>query len=284
MSPKLLHVALVAVLALISCHRSDPKTERMVDGPAGGLYVRDTLAGSVPVVFVHAFAGSGADWSKQVEHLRATHRVITIDLRGHGKSAAPADNDYRVESLAADIAAAVDALDLDQFVLVGHSMGGSAAAEYVRQHPERVSALMLVGTPGKSPPQMAQQVMTALRGNFTVVSEGYWDRMLANADRKVERHLRKEMREMPKDRALAIIGAVFAYDPLPALRAYRGPILLVDTTASDGPGSLHAQARQIPRIVIEGTSHWPHLDKPEYFNGILDGFLQTARARNLSAE
>ena len=80
--------------------------------------------------------------------------VVAVDLRGHGRSEAPAAGDYAVESLAADIAAVVDALGLGRFVLVGHSMGGAAALAYADAHPERVAGLVLVGTPGKSSPEV----------------------------------------------------------------------------------------------------------------------------------
>jgi pimeloyl-ACP methyl ester carboxylesterase len=81
------------------------------------------------------------------------------------------------------------------------------------------------------------------------------------------------MRHVPRAAALAIIEAIFAYDPLPALRACRGPVLIVDTQHGEGPGALHNQVPTVPRRVITGTSHWPHMDKPAEFNGILDEFL-----------
>ncbi|HVF61612.1 MAG TPA: alpha/beta fold hydrolase [Thermoanaerobaculia bacterium] len=98
-----------------------------VNGPAGQLYVDDGGAGGLPVVFVHSYAGSGAHWAAQLAHLRPTRQAVAFDFGGHGRSEAPAAGDYAVESLAADIAAVVDALGLGRFVLVGHSMGGAAA-------------------------------------------------------------------------------------------------------------------------------------------------------------
>jgi len=65
---------------------------------------------------------------------------------------------------------------------------------------------------------------------------------------------------------------------MPALKAYPGPVLIVDTAGNEGPGSIHALAPALPHKVIAGTSHWPQLDKPAEFNAILDEFLASVGA------
>ena len=250
-----------------------PNTEvkRVIAGPAGRLHVDDGGAGGLPVVFVHSFAGSGDHWRAQLDHLRRTRRAVALDLRGHGGSEPPRPDGYSVPMLASDIGAAVDALG--RFVLVGHSMGGAASIDYSGTHPDRVAALVLVGTPGKSPPGQSAKIMASMQADFEKVSDGYWKTLLSDARPAVEQQIRGEMKRLPRDAQLAIIGAVFAYDPLPALNAYRGPTLIVDTPHGDGPAALHTQAPAIPRRVIGGTSHWPQLDKPDEFNRILDELL-----------
>ena len=244
-----------------------------VTGPAGRLHVDDGGKGSVPVVFLHSFAGSSAHWSAQLAHVRRARRAVALDLRGHGRSDAPGSGSYHVDSLAADIAAAADGLGLRRFVLVGHSMGGAAAIAYAGAHADRVAGLVLVGTPGKSPADMATRVMAAMRSDYDNVSEGYWRLLLTGARPDVESQIRADMRRMPRESALAIIEAIFAFDPLPALRAYRGPALIVDTQHGEVPDALHNQMPRLSRRVISGTSHWPHMDKPEEFNRVLDAFL-----------
>jgi len=242
-------------------------------GPAGRLHVNDGGSGGVPVVFVHSFAGSSQQWRAQLDHLRPERRALAIDLRGHGQSEAPAAGGYSVDALADDIGAVVDELKLDRFVLVGHSMGGAAATAYVAKHPNRVAGLVLVGTPGKSPPEMAEKVLSSMKAEYDKVNEEYWKSLLTGAKPEVESQVRADIKRVPKDIALAIIAAIFAHDPLPALRAYSGPTLIIDTTHGDGPQALHNQLPAISRNVITGTSHWPHMDKPEEFNRILDDFL-----------
>jgi pimeloyl-ACP methyl ester carboxylesterase len=76
---------------------------------------------------------------------------------------------------------------------------------------------------------------------------------------------------------LNIIAATVGYDALPALRRYPGPKLAVVTQHGDSPQDLHRLMPYFPHETIDRTSHWPHLDKPEEFNRLLDAFLADIR-------
>ena len=258
-----------------------PERTLFVNGPAGRLYTSDGGTGlRLPVLFVHSFAGSSAHWSDQLRFLRQSRRAVAFDLRGHGRSDAPvAQSAYIVDALAGDIAAVANALDLKRFMLVGHSLGGAVAASYAGANPQRVAGLVLVGTPGRTPAEASVPVMQSLRADYQKVSEGYWVKLLSGARPENARLLRGEMQRMPRETGLAIIGAVFSYDPNPALRAYAGPKLIIDTEHGDDPNALYRQSPSIPRRVIEGTSHWPHLDKPHEFNAVLDEFVSGVQAK-----
>jgi hypothetical protein len=83
---------------------------------------------------------------------------------------------------------------------------------------------------------------------------------------------------------MALIRASFAYDPLPALRDYRGVVMT--TTIGVSPADLHRQVPDIPDASVTGASHWVQLDRPDEFDRILDTFLarvddaERARATN----
>jgi pimeloyl-ACP methyl ester carboxylesterase len=248
-----------------------------IAGPAGRLYVDDGGRGGLPVVFVHSFAGSSGHWAAQLAHLRRGRRAVALDLRGHGRSQAPAPGGYSVDAQAADIGAVVDGLGLKRFVLVGHSMGGVAATAYAGAHPDRVAGLVLVGTPGKSAPEQASKILASMEADYDKVTEGYWTKLLDGAQPGVAGRVRSDMKKVPREPSMEMMKAIFEYDPLPALNAYPGPKLIVDTPHGEGPGALHNQVPDVPRKVITGTSHWPHMDKPAEFNGILDEFLETVR-------
>ncbi|MGZ5196076.1 MAG: alpha/beta fold hydrolase [Ramlibacter sp.] len=245
----------------------------MIDSPAGQLYVDDGGHAGLPVLLVHSFAGSTAHWKSQLSHLRQRRRAIAMDLRGHGRSDPPADGDFSVPALARDIAAVADALELRRFVLVGHSLGGCAAAAYAGEHPDRLRGLVLAGTPGKSPVVTARQVMDGLRADYDKVMGDYGASLLAGAQPAVRDELETQMHRVPREQALALVGAVFDFDPLPSLARYAGSKLIIDTPHGDGPAALHAQMPDITRKVITGTSHWPQLDRPQEFNRLLDEYL-----------
>jgi pimeloyl-ACP methyl ester carboxylesterase len=244
-----------------------------IAGPAGRLYVDDGGAGSLPVLMVHSYAGSSAHWKAQLAHLRRRRRALAMDLRGNGRSDAPSSGDYSLPALAEDIAAVADALELRRFVLVGHSMGGAAAAAYAGKYPGKLAGLILAGTPGKSSSEQARQIMGALRADYDKVMAGYWNSLLEGAEPAVRELLETGMRSVGREASLAMIGAIFDYDPLPSLHSFPGPKLIIDTPHGDSPTALHRQLPDVSRKVIAGTSHWPHLDKPQEFNRLLDEFL-----------
>jgi non-heme chloroperoxidase len=120
-----------------------PRT-RTADGTE--LFYRDWGAGR-PVVFVHSMLMSSDTWQRQMLHL-AEHgyRAIAYDRRGHGRSDDPGAG-YDFDTLADDLATLVDALDLTDITLVGHSMGGGEVVRYLSRHGERrVSGIALVGS------------------------------------------------------------------------------------------------------------------------------------------
>jgi pimeloyl-ACP methyl ester carboxylesterase len=249
----------------------------LIQGPAGKLHFDDGGTGdSIPVVFVHSFGGNTAQWKAQLDHLRKNRRAIAFDFRGHGESDLPVDGNYTPDSIAQDIAAVVDSLDLDKFVLVGHSMGGSSAVAYAGVFPERVAGLLLTGTPGKTPAEISNPVIAALNSDaYKKVMDDYMKKLLTNSSPEVDSAVSRDFKKISKEASLAIISEAFRYNPLPSLQRYDGPKLIIATPGDvKQPQALINQAREIPHKIIEGTSHWSQMDKPQEFNKILDDFLK----------
>jgi pimeloyl-ACP methyl ester carboxylesterase len=258
----------------------EPQLKTMVKGSAGDLFVSDGGAGGIPVVFVHSFGGNTRHWDNQLEHLRSDRRAIAFDLRGHGQSEMPANGEYDVNAMANDIAAVADSLKLNKFVLVGHSMGGSSAIAYAGKHPDRVAGLLITGTPGKTPGDQAKPIINSLESDkYPVVMEDYMKKLLENSTPATDKLEREGMNKIPKPASIDIIKSVFRYDPLPDLRNYPGPKLIVARAGEENPNSLHTYFPGIPYIPVEVTSHWIQLDKPGEFNRILDDFLATVEKR-----
>ncbi len=113
------------------------------------------------LILVHGFGGAKEDFSDHVDALARDHRVVRFDLRGHGGSGAPdAPSAYTLDRLAADVLAVADSLELDQFRMLGHSMGGMVARRVVLACPDRVEALVLMDTSAGPPPGIDAELVS----------------------------------------------------------------------------------------------------------------------------
>ncbi|HEY2389243.1 MAG TPA: alpha/beta fold hydrolase [Candidatus Binatia bacterium] len=103
-------------------------------------------AGTETVVLTHGLGSSGATWSALVAALAPRYRVVTWDMRAHGRSDSP-DAPCTVAALGEDLAAVVAAVSDGRPVhVLGHSAGGVVAMRFAIEHPEAVCSLLLVGT------------------------------------------------------------------------------------------------------------------------------------------
>lgn len=102
-----------------------------------------------PVVLSHGFTENGMSWIRTAQALEADYNLIMVDARGHGLSDKPAA-DYQIENHTADLLGLIDALGLDQPVLIGHSMGAAIASTLAANHPQRTRAIVLEDPPWRS--------------------------------------------------------------------------------------------------------------------------------------
>lgn len=138
-----------------------------VDGP-----------GDAPaLVFVHGFSLDTRMWDRQVEAFAGRYRVVRYDLRGFGRSAIPeAGVHYQHHD---DLRALLDTLGIERAVVVGLSLGGAVALDFVLRQPERVRALVLVGAvvPGFDAPglhALSRDVWTAGRTSGADAAKALW--------------------------------------------------------------------------------------------------------------
>ena len=152
-----LTVVTLFVLVLTACGPGEEKTA--LPAPTGpiahservpsfdGIPIAYTVAGEGPValLFIHGWACDRYYWASQLYDFADTHTVVTVDLAGHGDSGADRE-EWTLLSLARDVQAVVDHLDLRSVILVGHSMGGPVALEAARLMPDRVVGVVGVDT------------------------------------------------------------------------------------------------------------------------------------------
>jgi pimeloyl-ACP methyl ester carboxylesterase len=107
--------------------------------------------GAPLVVFLHGWSCSARFWTRQIQALRESHRILVPDLRGHGRSATAGLAEHTLEALADDLAAVLRALlpPGERCLLVGHSMGAMTIAAWAARYPgevERAAAIAFVNT------------------------------------------------------------------------------------------------------------------------------------------
>lgn len=132
-------------------------------------------ADGTPVILLHGFLGSVVDWTRTIPALtEAGYRVIAFDRPPFGLSDKRTTIDYSNKAMSVLTAGVMDALDIDQAVIVGHSLGGAVASQFVLDYPSRVSKLVLVdaavGIIG-SDPQFDMRPPGGRRGNESQTSD-----------------------------------------------------------------------------------------------------------------
>lgn len=158
--------ALPLPLARARAAGTPPRTLTTGDGTR--IFFKDFGEGP-PIVLSHAWTLSADQWDTQMmTYAAAGYRVVAHDRRSHGRSGQPTRND--IDAFADDLAALIEALDLREVILVGHSMGGGEVARYVGRHgTDRVRKVVLVssvtpwlqraqGNPAGVPPEVFEGI------------------------------------------------------------------------------------------------------------------------------
>jgi len=114
-------------------------------------------------VLIHGSGDSASVWHAVAADLPAQHRVLAVDLRGHGDSDWSTDGDYSGHTMAADVQELIDELQLSNMLLLGHSFGGEIALRCAVAKPDHVKGLVLVDYGLEANPETMGHVRKALR-------------------------------------------------------------------------------------------------------------------------
>jgi 3-oxoadipate enol-lactonase len=238
------------------------------------------------LLFVHGYPLDGTLWRHQAGVFPGW-RTLIPDLRGLGRSDAP-DLGYSMATYADDLAGLLDAVGVDDVVLVGLSMGGYIAFEFLRRHRPRVRGLVLADTRAQADSAEGRKgretAMADVRlGGAPLIAEQMLPRLLAPT---APDPLREEVRAMMAAAAVpGILGALAAMRDRPdstgLLPSLAGIPTLIVVGAEDrltAPKDAESMAKAIPGArlaVISDAGHLAPLEQPEAFNQHLGSFLES---------
>lgn len=241
------------------------------------IHFTDHGQGAPALVFIHGWSCDASYWDAQVAHFAPTHRVVAIDLAGHGASGQER-TDYTVEAFAGDVVAVLRKLDLKGAILVGHSMGGGVMVEAALAAPDRVAGLVGVDNFQdvnlKLPPQAIDSVVGAFEANFTPNVTAWVLQMFpAKADKALAAGIAADMASAPPKVALSAIRHYLAWmgdHTTERLAQLKVPLMCVN--ADLRPTLVEPIKALVPGYqlrVLKGCGHFPMREDPEGFNALL---------------
>jgi pimeloyl-ACP methyl ester carboxylesterase len=275
--------------------------------PWHGRHLAVRRAGSGPsVVLIHGMAGSLSTWDPVFDDLARTCDVIAVDLPGHGDSSRMR-GDYSLGSLAASVRDVLDTLGVQKATVVGHSLGGGIAMQFMYQFPERCERLVLVGSGGLGREVTPMLRALALPGAGLALAGGVrlrHQRHVVAAARFVQPLATRVWHDLPymvrqmatlddpetRRSFLKTIHAVIevggqGINATDRLHLATGlPTLIVWGEKDRMIPSSHglAAADLIPGCrfeLVPGAGHYPHEDDPALFARVVTDFIATTNPR-----
>jgi 3-oxoadipate enol-lactonase len=262
-------------------------------------YERSGPPAGIPILLLHGLGSSGDDGQLQVPAFSALHPVITVDLRGHGRSrraGTPArpgtsgrpgnSGTFTIAQMADDVAALLAHLDVPEAYVVGLSLGGCVAQALAVRHPARVRALVLVNTFARLQPAGVRGLGRLLRRVWLFAFApmpalaGFIARGLFPKPEQQQLYTEAVARlsRNPKGPYLAAMRAIAGFDLRQQLAAVRCPTLVVagdrDQTVPLAAGqALHRSLPGARFALIADSGHASPYDQTEAFNRLVLAFL-----------
>jgi pimeloyl-ACP methyl ester carboxylesterase len=229
------------------------------------------------LLLTHGFMCTSAIWAAQIDALSRHLKLIIWDIRGHGRTITSDDpGQYSEEAAVSDMAALVDEVGARNAIVGGHSLGGYLSLMFHLNWPERVRALLLIGTgPGfRNDEARAQWNARAVRKAERLENEGLRDGEAADYVHRMG----------AKGLALAARGIVTQRDGrvIEHLPHVHVPCLVVlgenDTSFLAAADAMSQKVTGARKAVIADAGHNVNSDQPKLFN---DAVLEFLREKNL---
>jgi pimeloyl-ACP methyl ester carboxylesterase len=256
--------------------RSERKTCLAEDGVS--IVYSAAGAGDPALVFIHGGLADRSFWDEQLREFAGLHRVVALDLPGHGESGINRRK-WGIPEFGADVKAVIEAEKLKNVIIFGNSLGGPVAMEAALLLPDRVLGVVGVDTfqvlDQRIKPEEAKQRAELFQRDFTGALK-QMVRMLfhEDADPALIAEAESRMGGTPPEAAHAMLLSFAGYDVGAAasrltvpLRAINGDLYPTDV---EGNGKVKAD---FDAVIMKHMGHYPMLERPTEFNNLVTEFV-----------
>jgi pimeloyl-ACP methyl ester carboxylesterase len=234
--------------------------------------------GEPTLVFVHGWSCDARYWRAQIPYFSKNHRIIVLDLAGHGHSGLSRTT-YAMKAFGEDVKAVVETTNSRSVILIGHSMGGAVIAEAARLMPDRVIGLIGVDTLGNIEyplkAEKMEEMMAPIKKDFVSGSRAFVSEMIyPKTDPALREWILGDMSSAPPAVALSAMHEYLSQyinkEAAGIFDEVRVPV--VDVNGELEPIDYEANRRHMysfDTIVIENADHFLMMDRPDEFNPAL---------------
>ncbi|MGM0637432.1 MAG: alpha/beta fold hydrolase [Pseudomonadota bacterium] len=240
--------------------------------------------GEPTLVFIHGWSSDGRYWRGQLPYFSQNHRVITLDLAGHGHSGLGRDA-YTMPAFGEDVKAVMDDLDVERAILIGHSMGGPVSVEAARLMPERVIGIVGVDTFHHLASAISQEQRDTMREpfqeDFAPAARQFVATMfIESTDSALRDWVIQDIAAAPPEVAISAMDDMLSRhaNGEAARHVEELTIQVVAINADLWPTDIEANRQLQPEfraVIIEDSDHFLHMAKPAAFNHDLERIIGT---------
>lgn len=261
----------------------------------------DSGDGDEVLLLIHGMAGSSHTWRNVIPALSKRYRVIAPDLLGHGDSDKPR-SDYSLGAFAVWLRDLLDGLGVRRCTVVGQSLGGGVAMQFVYQHPDYCTRLVLIDSGGLGPdvgwtlrllsapgaelllPVLAPPPVVAagnrIRGWFSAAGiqsprgAEMWSAYTSLSDAATRRAFSRTLRSVVDHRGQSVsaLNRLHMTSELPTLVIWGDHDKIIPVEH----GYAVAELRPATRLeVLPGVGHFPHVERPNDVVDLLEDFIAT---------
>lgn len=253
------------------------------------------------ILLLHGIAGSSQTWRSLIGPLSRNYRVVAPDLLGHGNSTKPR-SDYSLGALSVLVRDILDQLGVTRATIVGHSLGGGIAMQFVYQHPDYVKRLVLIASGGLGPDvglllraatlpgaELVLPVIAARRllapgdrawawlrkmGVQAPRGEQMWGHYSSLSDGPTRRAFLRTLRSVVDHRGQAVsaLNRLNARTDFPVMTIWGDRDTIIPVTHAYAAREIRPDVRL---EVLTGVGHFPHAERPLEVSALIEDFIGT---------